>query len=63
MNCTFVPFSFSCTSNRRARPGMPYALSEGDTARQMVLSVRVGSATTRFVVSGSSPLATHSAEA
>ena len=53
----------SFASNSRGRPGSPQALSDGETARQMVLSVRVSSATTRFVVSGSSPRATHSTDA
>ena len=35
----------------------------GGTARQMVLSVFDSSATTSLVVSGSSPLSTHSTEA
>ena len=48
------------TSNRRARPPMPYAFSDGETAKQMVFSVRLSSATTRFVVSGSRPRSTHS---
>lgn len=51
------------TSNSRARPGMPYAFREGDTAKQMVFSVRLASATTRLVVSGSRCRAAHSAEA
>lgn len=33
---------------------------DGVMARQMVFSVRSGSATTRFAVSGSSPRSTHS---
>ena len=48
-------------SNSLARPGMPYAFREGDTARQIVFSVREESATTRFVVSGSRCRAAHSA--
>ena len=55
--------TFCTTSNSRARPGIPKALREGETARQMVFSVRLASATTRFVVSGSRPRAAHSAEA
>lgn len=47
----------------RGRPPVTYALSAGDTARQMVFSVREASATTRQVSSGSSPLSTHSTEA
>ena len=35
----------------------------GDTARQMVFSVLLTSATTKFVDKGSSPLSTHSTEA
>ena len=51
------------TSKRRARPGIPYDLSDGVTARQMVFSVRLASATTRCVFRGSSPRSTHSTEA
>ena len=40
-----------------------YAFKDGDTARQIVFSVLEGSATTRFVVIGSRPLATHSTDA
>ena len=47
----------------RARPGILYPLREGETARQMVFSVREVSATTRWVVSGSSPRSMHSTEA
>ena len=38
-------------------------MSEGVTARHIVFSVREESATTRFVVSGSSPRSTHSTDA
>ena len=48
------------TSKRRARPPMPYAFSDGDTARHIVLEVRLLSATTRLVDRGLSPLSTHS---
>ena len=48
-------FTRCTTSNSRARPGILYPLREGETARQMVFSVREVSATTRWVVSGSSP--------
>ena len=51
------------TSNSRARPAMPYAFNDGETARQIVFSVRAASATTRFVFSGSSPRAAHSTDA
>lgn len=44
-------------------PGIPYSFKEGDTARQMVFSVRDASATTRFVVRGSRPRSAHSTEA
>ena len=47
----------------RGRPGMPYSFSAGETARQIVFSVRLKSATTRFVISGSSPRSRHSTEA
>ena len=39
------------------------SFSEGDTARQIVFLDRSGSATTRFVVMGSRPRATHSTDA
>ena len=54
---------FCTTSNSRGLPGMPKDFREGETARQMVLSVRLGSATTRLVVMGSSPPWMHSTEA
>ena len=38
-------------------------IREGVTARQMVLSVRLSSATTRFVSRGSKPRSRHSTEA
>ena len=41
----------------------PYFFKEGDTARQMVFSVRLSSATTKKASSGSRPLSTHSTEA
>ena len=56
-------FTFWMASNSLARPGIPRAFSEGDTARQMVFSVRLLSATTRLVRSGSNPRSTHSWEA
>ena len=43
--------------------GIPYFFRDGETARQMVFSVRLSSATTRLVVSGSSPRSTHSTDA
>ena len=55
--------SFALTSKSRALPGNPYALSDGDTARQMVLSVRDWSATTRCVDRGSNPSSAHSEDA
>ena len=72
--CTFTPVeileaagftsvSLCTTSKSRARPGIPYAFNDGDTARQMVFSVRLASATTRLVVSGSSPRSKHSTDA
>jgi len=42
---------------------MPCALRAGETARQIVLLVRLSSATTRCVVSGFSPRSIHSTEA
>ena len=59
----FTSFTRCTTSKRRALPGMPYALRAGDTARQIVFSVRVGSATTRLVVRASFPLSLHSTDA
>ncbi len=53
----------SFASNSLGRLGTPMAFRAGDTARQMVLSVRLSSATNRFAVSGSRPRATHSTEA
>ena len=51
------------TSKSLGRLGTPRAFKEGETARQMVPSDRLSSATTRFVVRGSNPLSTHSTEA
>ena len=51
------------TSNSRPRPESPQRLSVGVMARQMVLSVRLSSATTRLVSSGSRPRSRHSTEA
>ena len=39
--------------DERVFPDLPYAFSDGETARQMVLSVRLSSATTRLTSSGS----------
>lgn len=50
----------SFASNSRGLLGTPMAFREGLTARQMVLSVLLSSATSRLVVSGSNPRATHS---
>ena len=50
-------------SNTRQRFRTPSALSAGETARQMVFSVRVGSATTSLASRGSRPSSTHSTEA
>ena len=46
-----------------ARPGIPIALRDGETARQIVFSVRLRSATTRLAVSGLSPRSLHSTDA
>ena len=54
---------FRTTSNSLARPGRPYAFRDGDTARQIVFSVRLTSATTRCVFNGSTWSAAHSADA
>ena len=51
------------TSKSRGLPAMPQALSGGETARQMVFSVRLASATTRLMSSGSKLRDTHSTEA
>ena len=51
------------SSKSRALPGIPCALREGDTARQIVLLEREMSATTRFVVSGFFSRSRHSTEA
>ena len=59
----FASLTLCTTSNSLALPGIPYAFRDGDTARQMVFSVRSASATTRLVVSGSSCRSTHSTEA
>ena len=59
----FTSDTLCSTSKRRARPGIPYAFREGDTARQIVFEVRLRSATTRFVVIGSRFLSTTSTEA
>ncbi len=58
-----ISFTRCTTSNSLARPGIPKDFKEGETARQMVFSVRLKSATTRLEVSGSSPRSTHSTEA
>ena len=50
------------TSKSRARPEIPQAFRDGVTARQMVFSVRLKSATTKLVVRGSRPRSTHSTE-
>ena len=51
--CALTSRTLETTSNSRARPEIPQALRLGETARQMVLSVRSLSATTRLVVMGS----------
>ena len=48
---------------RKKRTGIPMALRDGDTARQIVFSVLLRSATTRLAVSGLSPRSLHSTEA
>ena len=58
-----IKWRFGGISNTRQRFLTPRAFRLGLTARQMVFSVRSGSATTRFAVSGSSPRSTHSTEA
>ena len=50
-------------SRTRHRPGTPRAFMAGLTARQIVLSVRSGSATTRRAFMGSRPLSRHSTDA
>ena len=44
------------TLNSLALPEIPYFFKEGETARHIVFSVRLLSATTRFVVNGFKPL-------
>ena len=51
------------TSNNLALPGIPYFFNDGDTAKQIVFSLRLTSATTRLVVKGSRFLSTHSTDA
>ena len=58
-----ICLTFSITSKSLGLPGMPKDLRDGDTARQIVFSVRSASATTRLAPRGSSPLSTHSQEA
>lgn len=58
-----IPFTLWMTSKRRACPGIPYCLSDGDTARHIVFSVLDLSATTRLVFNGSNFLKTHSTDA
>ena len=55
--------TFWFTSKSLGRPGIPKDFKAGDTARQMVFSVRVPSATVRHVRRGSSPRSIHSTEA
>ena len=50
-------------SKSRQRFLIPNAFIAGVMARQIVFSVRCGSATTRFTVIGSRPRATHSTDA
>ena len=61
--CAFTRPTICSTSKRRGRPGTPKDFSAGETARHMVLLVRLSSATTRLVVSGFRPRSTHSTEA
>ena len=55
-----TPFGIS---NTRQRLRIPSAFIAGVIARQIAPDPREGSATTRFVVNGSSPLSAHSTEA
>ena len=55
-----TPLGISYT---RPRLFAPSAFIAGVAARHIVLSPREGSATTRFVVNGSSPHSTHSTDA
>lgn len=58
-----ILLTFCTTSNNLALPGIPYCFNDGETARQIVFSVRLLSATTRFVVKASKFLSLHSTEA
>ena len=51
------------TSYNLALPGMSNSFKAGDTAKQIVFSVRDSSATTNLALNGSSPSSTHSTEA
>jgi len=59
----FTSFIFCTTSNSLGLPGSPYAFKEGLTAKQIVFSVLLLSATTKLVVIGLSPRSLHSTEA
>ena len=63
LRALLISFILAITSKRRGLPGIPIALSDGETARQIVFSVLELSATTRFVVIASSPRSIHSTEA
>ena len=51
------------TANSLSRPGTPYAFRAGETARQIVLSLRLSSATTSSSSRGSMSIARHSTDA
>ena len=51
------------TSNNLGLPDIPYDFKDGVTARQIVFSVRLLSATTKFVSIGSKPRSIHSTDA
>ena len=63
LRCSLMALTCCTTSKSRALPPIPYDFKEGETARQIVFSVRETSATTRLVVRGLRPLSTHSTEA
>ena len=59
----FISRTVLITSKSLGLLCIPKDFSAGQTARHMVFSVRPASATTRLADKGSSPRATHSAEA
>jgi len=58
-----ISAALASTSKSLLRPLKPYFFKLGETARQIVLLVRLASATTRLVVSGFKARSLHSTEA